>query len=400
MSICQINDKNQSSLTVIWDLGRRCTYACSYCPPHRKNDWSKTASLDDLIATAVNLEKYNNLYNKYRITPFYINTSFTGGEPTVNPAFFDFLEFLGKEYPHWNKTLTSNGFYTERKLRTVMENTSFTTISYHCEATPAQKEIVKSNMITMKKEGYKFKVNVMFHENEEYFQECIKLCEWLDNLSIPYTPRVIGDQGEVKEGITDKTIHTYSDQQMKWFKNYWNLKNNNSKVIKIENKSVGQSIGRPCCGGRKLELTNTNGDIIESSFIQDNNFNNWNCMINWYFLYIHQELGEIWHHQTCQVNMNNEIDSISSISNFGKYIENLSKTVEETNAIPYITCPKTYCGCGLCIPKAKEQEHSISLFKSHVKNLEPVITPIDVTNTKPKGTLKQKMIMFDKQNAS
>ena len=59
MGLCAIDDKNEKQLMVIWDLGRRCTFACSYCPPHRKNNWSKTANLDELIATADNLERYS-----------------------------------------------------------------------------------------------------------------------------------------------------------------------------------------------------------------------------------------------------------------------------------------------------------------------------------------------------
>ena len=96
MSFCAINDKKENQLMVIWDLGRKCTYSCSYCPPHRKNNWSPVASLDELIKTADSLDRYASIYNKYRKVPFKTACSFTGGEPTVNPAFFDFLVFLNE----------------------------------------------------------------------------------------------------------------------------------------------------------------------------------------------------------------------------------------------------------------------------------------------------------------
>ena len=39
-----IEDKS-NRYQIIWDLGRRCSYACSYCPPHRNN---KTSPFIDL----------------------------------------------------------------------------------------------------------------------------------------------------------------------------------------------------------------------------------------------------------------------------------------------------------------------------------------------------------------
>ena len=61
MGLCSIDDKTEKQLMVIWDLGRRCTFACSYCPPHRKNNWSDLASFDELVKTADNLERYSEI---------------------------------------------------------------------------------------------------------------------------------------------------------------------------------------------------------------------------------------------------------------------------------------------------------------------------------------------------
>ena len=33
---------------IIWDLGRRCSYSCTYCPPHRNNKWSPFLDYDKL----------------------------------------------------------------------------------------------------------------------------------------------------------------------------------------------------------------------------------------------------------------------------------------------------------------------------------------------------------------
>ena len=400
MSFCAINDKTEKNLMVIWDLGRKCTYACSYCPPHRKNSWSAVADFEELKKTADDLERYSVLLNKYRNNQFRVSASFTGGEPTVNPAFFDFLVYLQEKYPHWNRTLTTNGFYSERKLRLVMKNTNFTTLSYHCEGSPEQKQRVRENIKIMVAEGYGFKVNVMFHERDDYFTECVELCKWFDEIGVKYTPRIIGDQGDIKQGLKDKTVHTYTNEQMQWFKDYWEKKNGKKIESKIgipDKKVVGQTIGRPCCGDRKMEILD-NDEWVQTKFITNNNFKDWNCMINWYFLYIHQEIDKIWFHQTCQVNLNGEVNPICNVSNFDTFIDGLEAQME-TGSMPYIRCPKTHCGCGLCVPKAKTDDVGLALFNSHTKNMVPQFMEKD-RKSDEYGSLRHMVELYDVKNGN
>lgn len=404
MSMCAIDDKTEKKLMVIWDLGRKCTYACTYCPPHRKNSWSKTASFEELKNTADSLERYSEIYNSKRNERFQVSASFTGGEPTVNPDFFPFLEYLQEVYPHWKRTLTTNGFYSDRKLKLVMANTDYTTLSWHCEGSPQQKVQVRKNIQTMVDHNYGFKVNVMFHEREDYFNECVELCEWLDELGVLYMPRVIGDQGDVKQGLKDKTVHTYTDEQMKWLQDYWDRKKGkkvSSSIIASDKpkdtKTVGQTIGRPCCGNRDMEVLEGD-EWVASKFVTDNNYQGWNCMINWYFLYIHQEVDQVWHHQTCQVDMDGKLGPITTISDWETYNDGLQETMD-SGTIPYIRCPKTHCGCGLCVPKAKRDDVSLQLFKFHAPGIEPQMmemkTKEEISN---KGTLKSVVFHFDKDN--
>ena len=420
MSLCAIDDKNEKQLMVIWDLGRRCTFACSYCPPHRKNNWSDTASLDELIKTADNLERYSEIYNAKRNERFRVAASFTGGEPTVNPDFFKFLVYLQENYPHWKRTLTTNGFYSERKLRTVMANTNYTTVSWHCEGSPAQKERVKKNLEIMNDEGYGFKINIMFHEQDEYFQECIDLAKWCDDNEVSYTPRVIGDQGDIKTGLREKTVHEYTKLQLQWLENYWAAKKANhptpayeasemlSRPVQLASdpggtsamatpeKQTGQKMGRPCCGGRKMDLL-SNDEWTTSTFVENNNFRGWSCMINWYFLYIHQEIDKIWHHQTCGVNLEGKVAPICNVSNFAEYCDDLEAKMN-TGHIPYIRCPKTHCGCGLCVPKAKHDGLANEIFKRHAPGIQPDF--MDHKDEGKGGTLKNMVYKFDEENGN
>lgn len=416
MSFCAVDDNETDSLLVIWDLGRRCTYTCSYCPPHRRNNWSPTASFDELVRTADSVARYGEIYNRYRSKPFKISCSFTGGEPTVNPDFFPFLEYLSEKHPSMHRTVTTNGFYSERRLEQVMNNTTFSTISYHCESTAEQKARVRLNMKIMHERKYKFKVNVMFHQDDEYFKECIDLCQWFDDVGISYTPRVIGDEGTIKGGLRDKTVHLYSDWQMDWLKQFWNLKN--SHVLREDKETdtastqeiaqsntpqqpknlVGQSIGRPCCGGRRMSLMDEIGNWDDAKFLTNNNFQGWNCMINWYFLYIHQEIDQVWHHQTCQVDLNGEVKPICRVSELDKYCDQLETTIKQTGSIPLIRCPKTHCGCGQCVPKARRDDVSLGIFHKHTRDIAPVMMQMKVDDGEGL-TLRNVVHAWDAENA-
>jgi len=419
MGLCAVDDKNEKQLMVIWDLGRRCTFACSYCPPHRKNNWSDTASYDELVKTADALERYSEIYNRHRNEPFRVAASFTGGEPTVNPAFFRFLEYLQEKYPHWKRTLTTNGFYSDRKLQTVMKNTNFTTVSYHCESTDTNKAQVRRNLQTMLDAGYGFKINIMFHERPEYYQECIDLAQWCDDNGVMYTPRVIGDQGDIKQGLKDKTVHTYTEEQVAWMKRYWDAKRSGdtrpahtasqkprgaqapesamAMATQQPKKVVGQNIGRPCCGGRQLDLK-VDDEWSVGSFVENNNFQGWSCMINWYFLYIHQEIDKIWHHQTCQVNMDGNVGPICKVSEFDEYCDRIDAQFA-TGGIPFIRCPKTHCGCGLCVPKAKNDNLAESIFRYHAPGVEPEFME-QQQNVNMGGSLKALVYKFDEENGN
>lgn len=217
---------------VTWDLGRRCNYDCSYCPSHRHDNFSPHASLEDLIKNSDFVLEYINLYMTYRNFKR-ASISFTGGEPTVNPNFIPFIEYLRKAYEEkykdkyeCNFALTSNGAMSEKMANKVMEHLDHITVSYHAEADDKLKQQVKDRMVQFFTYGpsHKFtlSINVMFHAG--YFQECIDVCDFLDEKGIKYVPRVIGEEPDSRSNFA----HKYTEQQIVWMKNYWD--NNTKKV--------------------------------------------------------------------------------------------------------------------------------------------------------------------------
>ena len=67
------------------------------------------------------------------------------------------------------------------------------------------------------------------------------------------------------------------------------------------------------------------------------------------------------------------IESVRKRVKKGEVVVPLSK-IHEGN-IPMIQCPRTSCGCGVCIPKARDAKVADFLFKKHVKNVKPAWYP-------------------------
>ena len=348
-----INHTRKEDFSVVWDLGRRCTYECSYCLDHRSNKTSPFVSLQQLKQTLDGVVEYGQLIQQYRSYDLPIDLAFTGGEPTAHPDFFDFLVYAKEKYPFVRTNLTTNGCYTKRKAELVMETCNSTTVSYHAEATDQEKKLVIDNIQLMYDNHYNFSVNVMFHK--DYFEECAKLCDWLFDLEIRHTARPIGDSGDPKD-VKDGSAHLYTQKQLDYFKTQWTRRRiNKPNVMQMATKKRAEtSIGRPCCNGKCLNLKI--GDQWEREFrVPTTNFNGWHCMVNWYFLYINSELDAVYHHQTCQVNLEGKVGPIGKASEFDKIIKPLREKLR-SGKMPVIKCPKFHCGCGLCAPKALNKE--------------------------------------------
>ena len=344
------NIEDQSNrYQIIWDLGRRCSYACTYCPPHRNNKTSPFVSYETLCKTMDGVAEYALLYDQFRKKPALKKLSFTGGEPTQHPDFFRFLKYCKNEYPDFSRGLTTNGWFYSTTLDKIISLTTGGTLSYHCEATDKQKKQVIKNAIALRE---KFKVNVMFHK--DYFWECVDVCEELEKNSVDYVPRIIGDDHpDDKKSIELGYTHKYDKDQMKWFRSYWRHKGQDVK----ESGDTQKGLGRPCCGGRCFKA-----DGVDSYFLPSTNFLGWSCMVNWYFLFLNSELDKVWTHQTCGVNLNGEVAPLGKISEFNSIIDVLADNLYSKKA-PMITCPKTFCGCGMCITKSKTD--ITALFNNH-----------------------------------
>lgn len=355
-------DSPTDYMSVIWDLGRRCTYSCSYCSPIHSNTWSKNTDLETLKSTINGLEEYVKIYGKYQ-NHSYTAICFTGGEPTVNPWFFDFVDYIYDTYSHFDTNITTNGCYNKDKCQKIIDKVNSATVSYHPSATDKEKFLVRTNIDMMKEQNYRFKVNLMFHK--DYFDECVDLALYFKENEIEFIPRMIGDS-DSKADIAAGYTHVYTPEQYQWFKEFWNQ--GKERIIKEKHTNI--DLGRPCCSGICMQAKKDTWQ--ETKLIPITNFQSWYCMVNWRFLYINSEIDVVYHHQTCNVNLEGQVGPIGKASEFSVINENLKK-VFDTRKFPIIRCPKIHCGCGLCAPKAKDMNDFISIFKNHVVDIEPIL---------------------------
>jgi MoaA/NifB/PqqE/SkfB family radical SAM enzyme len=353
--IFSIVPANPDPFVVTWDLGRRCNYDCSYCPSHRHDNFSDHADLETLKRTSDFVLEYLSIVAEHRLNRDF-HLSFTGGEPTVNPNFIKFAKYLKdvyvkKYHDRFNLFLglTTNGAMGAKTAKGVIENFDYVTVSYHTEADHKLKNKVVERILDFKNSRIEIKVNVMFHA--EMFEECKNLCEFLRSNDVKFIPRIIGEGPDSKPNFA----HKYDQEQKNWFKKYWNID--------------VSPLGRPCCGGRTFGVCGDQG-TENVSFVNERNFKDWSCSVNWYFLHIEQQTGLVYHHQTCQATLDGKRGSIGSLDESQKIVDDLRLKLE-TKSMPIVVCPNKLCGCGLCTPKSKNRQDLL-------KNLPVVIRDISI----------------------
>ena len=361
---------------VTWDVGRRCNYDCSYCGPFRHNNWSPHASLDDLKSTADFVLDYCDLYVKYR-TVKEVNLNFTGGEPTTNRNLIQLFEYIREQKRDYDISiaLTTNGAFPDKLIPEIKRLVNQVTVSYHCETSDAIKLPVQKRILKLNEVMNDIQVNVMMHSDPVYFKECQDLCYMLKAEGVNYIPRVIGDD----EDTDKKSTHRYTEEQIEWLREHWKqnketLENteNSSKnhctgavgaSHKSEQNKLGIDEGRPCCGSRVMCTVNNEKREL-TRFINKTNFKEWYCSVNWFFLHINQEAQLVFHHQTCQAKFGGKRGPIGPLRKRDKILSDLKNKLE-TGTLDLITCPNTFCGCGICTPKSSNKEKLVNELHKH-----------------------------------
>jgi MoaA/NifB/PqqE/SkfB family radical SAM enzyme len=350
--------KNPTPFIVTWEMLRRCNYDCSYCESTRHNNYSPYPSFEELKTTFDFIKSYADLYNSKRLYGDITSIDFTGGEPTANPNFWPLIEYI-KTQGNFALGLTTNGSWGPQFTKRILDNFVHVTVSWHSEADQKLKDRSIKNIIGLHDAGMSVQANVMLHC--DYFDEAVEVCNLLKSKGISrLNPVPIGDGNIVRKGWFQdadgnrrRTSHEYTEEQQNWFFEWMGQPRNAST------SAEGTNVGRACCGGRctqgKVE------DEWQDIKLVNNWFKDWYCTVNWFFMHVEQHTGNVFHHQTCQATHTGR----GPIGNL-RDTETIISQVEDMLSRPVtpIICPNQRCGCGMCVPKAKEFTDFEDLWKA------------------------------------
>lgn len=373
-----------------WELTLKCNLDCSYCPTPEQTDLSKAyhdnsaqhPSLSECLETIDFMYQYVDLYMSHK--PRWnrgVVLNVYGGESLFHPDIVEILENVkSRHQPYkdsWPLTITctTNGVVGPTRFQEVINLVDEFTVSYHVESLPKQKQQVRDNLLSLRKKNKRVKCVILMHGDQQHWPELMDIIEFCQQNDIKYLPRHL--DGNINAN--------YGPEQIVWFKNLWSERSpvksqDKQKEIMSHHTELEQAdsvtlskVGRACCGGR---LMCANSDLKHPTFyVPDNNFQGWDCSVNWFFLYIKQYTKEIFVNKDCRMNFQGQVGPIGTLDRHQELITSTKEYLEK-DQMPIINCAKNRCTCGLCAPKAKTQEEFITIMKKHIKNTNVFLTKI------------------------
>jgi hypothetical protein len=356
-----IDPNNRITFLLDWELTLKCNLDCSYCESGTYGGHDNSTRHPDLancLKTIDFMYEYVNLYmSKKRRFLKHVVLNVYGGESLHHPDIVEILQQCRERYRqkyldlwHLTITVTTNAIVTEKKLQSVIPLVDEFTCSYHTEATAKQKELFCSNLLLIKNAQRRLKCVVLMHADPDLFADAQGMIAWCGTNQIQHLPRQL-------DHVEEKVQFNYDQKQVVWFNQLYQDKsfNTDSKiapVVKQDQKVDMTATGRACCGGRQLCH---DGVQKERHFFVKNQFPNWYCSVNEFFLFVKQTNGEIFVNKDCMMSFDSTIGPIGSLHNTQDLLH-FTKTHLEADTMPVIQCQRHICRCGLCAPKAEKLE--------------------------------------------
>jgi pyruvate-formate lyase-activating enzyme len=365
-----IDPNNRISFLLDWELTMKCNLDCSYCESDLYGGHFNKLNhppLDECLKTIDFMYKYVDLYMATKPKGIrYVILNVYGGEALHHPYIDKILSACREKYnsfaENWHLTITTttNAIISKSKLEKISPYIDEFTCSYHSEASYKQQQQFKENLLLIKNLGKRLKCVVLMHPEKEKFDYSQAMINWCTENNIRYLPRQLDHDKRT-------TQFNYNQQQVTWFKSLYQKKTYNFE-LSIEEKKVGDNYdladtGRACCGGRQLVVDNNYKSRI---FYTKNNFTNWYCSVNEFFLYIKQVTKEIFVNKDCKMNFNEEVKPIGYLDNYQELLTFTENNIAN-NSMPIIKCKKSRCLCGLCAPKAESLDEFNKIMKKYKK---------------------------------
>ena len=292
---------------VDWNIGKRCNYDCAYCPTTIHDNHSPHRNFSELNKAASFLIDYCKKIKRD------IKFTFTGGEPTVNPDFSDFL-FSLKEKGVDSVTVTTNGTRKPDWYMFHKDCIRSLTVSLHYE-----KDWNKTlhTILQIHKAFRLFTVNVMVHH--DFYDEVVHTTQMLLKNNINFRLKRI----------------RWSEQDLYLNDDYDDSSMYDERFIKLFESLPDSTEDNILIDG----LPGNTNNVVK---FRQNNFFGWKCFAGIEGICIDPE-GEVYR-GTCK-----QGGSIGNIFSNQFFIDNNP-----------ITCYKQYCSCvsDVLFTKYKEGENN------------------------------------------
>lgn len=363
-----IDPNSRPTFLLDWELTMKCNLDCSYCTTGHDNA-TQHPPLSECLKSIDFMYAYADLYMKRKPKwSRHVVLNVYGGESLIHPDIVEILKQVRQKYePYRDRwtlkiTNTTNAVIGKNRLMQIIDLIDEFTVSYHAENLVKQKKQVLDNIKLIKNSGTDLKVIVLMHGNKTYWQELLEVIDFCQQNQIRYLAKQI--DGDINAD--------YDKQQVVWFEKQWEqlspTKSQTKQKDLVQIKKIGDSsinlasVGRACCGGRLL-CTN---QILKNPifYIPNNNFQDWSCSVNWFFLFVKQLTGEIFVNKDCKMNFDGTVSPIGHLDNYQNLLEQTETILKDDN-IPLMTCAIPRCRCGLCAPKSQNQKDLLAIMQKH-----------------------------------
>jgi len=324
--------------SIEWETTLKCNLDCSYCGDGHDNSLPHP-SLADSLDTVDFIFKYTDLQLKQKPKHLqHANLNIFGGESFYHPKILEILRYAHhkKQDYDWSISISTitNAVVKEKLWHRIIPFVDYFTVSFHAETTLEQQELVRQNILYLKKIDKPLHVSVMMHP--KHWQTCVDMVEWCKDNDIKCNAR------QIDHDVLDFRFNYNSEQSIYLT---GSAPSTIEKIGGLIAKGIDlSSSGRACCGNMSM-CTNT---CDSTKYIKGNNFKGWHCSVDRFFLYIKQNTGEVFTNKDCKMNYEGKVAPIGYLSNTQAILNNINSST--------IICKKKSCWCGLCAPKAKTEE--------------------------------------------
>jgi len=341
-----------SVLSILWFVGKRCNYDCSYCSPHAHDAVSPFMSLDKSLYFADKVHAHCQRLDKK------VRWTFTGGEPFIDPGFLPMCRHIHGLGRVEQMNVTTNGSLPLEIYLSAAEIFRGITFSLHLERSRSEIDRVIDQIVRLSRARPEcfLSCNLMYLPGTtEWIKEIIST---LDSNNISYVLRKITPPGEWEDCLPyipsdqgKKSAVLLDVDQQSQQKNRWYAINDQTRQNRLREyysqqeqdflrqhsqKTPWQNIGVWFDDGSYDEL---NSDQLIAR--DQNSFQNWVCYAGVDNIYIDFD-GQIYRGFCLEG---------GSIGRVGD---------EQIFSSTPIQCRRQWCNCAYDIPvrKASSAEHS------------------------------------------